>query len=160
MIWRWIAGGLAVALGVLAILFWRDDSARAGDAALVARPFAATGDGIMTPPPAAPEASAKTREERRFNRYDKDRSDQISRDEYLASRRKAFARLDANGDGRLAFDEWAVKATDKFATADADRSAALSRVEFATTAVKRKAAVKANCPPASAYKADDADSSS
>src|SRR3546814_1864328 len=74
------------------------------------------------PPPAAPEASEQKREERRFNRYDKDRDEAITREEYLASRRKAFAKLDVNGDGRLSFEEWAIRTTDKFAKADADGS--------------------------------------
>lgn len=94
-----------------------------------------------------PEASPATREERRFNRYDKDRDASITRDEYLAARRKAFAKLDVNGDGRLDFDEWAVKATAKFAAADRDKSGAMNAAEFATTAVRRKAPARAKGPP-------------
>ena len=67
---------------------------------------------------------------------------ELTRDEYLASRRKAYAKLDANGDGRLSFDEWAAKTTTKFATADKGRDGALDAAEFATTAVKRKAGAK------------------
>lgn len=161
LIWRWIAAGLALALGVLAILFWRNESARANDVMMPARPVAGVDDGIMAPPPEAPVASQKTREERRFNRYDKDRSDQISREEYLASRRKAFTKLDINGDGKLSFDEWSVKTIDKFAKADMDRSSTLTRKEFATTAVKRKpvAQSQAKCPPA-ARDGDDGDGTS
>ena len=58
------------------------------------------------PDPAAeelPRALPKTREQKRFGRYDKDRDGAITRDEYLASRRKAYAKLDTNGDGRLSF---------------------------------------------------------
>ena len=94
-----------------------------------------------------PEASPATREEKRFNRYDKDRDASITRNEYLAARRKAFAKLDVNGDGRLDFDEWAVKATAKFAAADRDKSGAMNAAEFATTAVRRKAPARAKCPP-------------
>ena len=97
--------------------------------------------------PAVPEAAPATREQKRFNRYDKDRDGRITRDEYLAARRKAFAKLDANGDGRLSFDEWAIKATTKFAAADKDASGAMTAAEFATTAVKRKAPSRAKCPP-------------
>ncbi|HET9512268.1 MAG TPA: EF-hand domain-containing protein [Sphingomonas sp.] len=93
-----------------------------------------------------PQASRQTREQRRFNRYDKDRDAAITRDEYLASRRKAYAKLDTDGDGRLSFDEWATKATGKFATADRDKSGALTPAEFATTAVKR-APARRRCPP-------------
>lgn len=94
---------------------------------------------------AVPKAPAKTREERRFDRYDKDRNDAITREEYLASRRKAFAKLDTNGDGRLSFEEWAIRTTTKFAGADADKSGAMSRAEFATTAVKRRTPAKTRC---------------
>ena len=90
------------------------------------------------------------REARRFQRYDKDRDSRISRDEYLASRRKAYAKLDTNGDGRLSFDEWVVRTATKFSGADRDRSGTLSASEFATTAVKRKARARCVCPPASA----------
>src|SRR3546814_6338037 len=122
MIWRWVAVGLALALGVLAVLFWRDESARASDSVIPPRPATAPSEGIAAPPPAAPEASEQKREERRFNRYDKDRDEAIAREEYLASRRKAFAKLDGNGDGRLSFEEWAIRTTGKFAKAAADRS--------------------------------------
>jgi hypothetical protein len=98
-------------------------------------------------PAAVPSATARTREEKRFDRYDKDSNGRVTREEYLASRKKAFAKLDANGDGRLTFDEWAVKTTTKFAKADADRSAALDAAEFATTALQRKAVARCACPP-------------
>lgn len=107
-----------------------------------------TGDGSL--PGEAPEASAKTREEKRFGRYDKDKNGQITREEYLANRRKAYARLDTNHDGTLSFDEWAIKATTKFASADADKDGAMTPAEFLTTAVKRKTPSKPKCacPPA------------
>jgi Ca2+-binding EF-hand superfamily protein len=94
-----------------------------------------------------PEATALTREQRRFNRYDKDRDSAIAREEYLQSRRKAYAKLDVNGDGRLSFDEWAAKTITKFTTADRDRSGSLNAAEFATTAVKRSPARRLRCPP-------------
>lgn len=102
------------------------------------------GDAMAQPP----AASEKTREEKRFDRYDKDKDGEIAAEEYFASRRKAFAKLDTNGDGRLSFDEWSIKTREKFAKADADRSGRLTRAEFATTAVVRKARPKPDCPPA------------
>ncbi len=151
--WRYLAGGVAALLMVAA--GWMLFSTRA------------TTDPIIPPapsPPSAqrtsgndqidapvPEASERTREEKRFDRYDKDRNDSITREEYLASRRKAFAKLDSNGDGRLSFEEWAAKTTAKFAGADRDKSGTMDRAEFATTAVKRKtplrSARKPECPP-------------
>ena len=101
-------------------------------------------------PDAAPEATDKTREQKRFDRYDKDRDAKITREEYLVQRRKAYARLDVDGDGKLSFDEWAVKAATKFADADRDKSGAMTAPEFATTAVKRKGPSRVNCPAGSA----------
>jgi Ca2+-binding EF-hand superfamily protein len=85
------------------------------------------------------------REARRFRRYDKDRDARISRDEYLANRKKAFARADRNGDGRLDFEEYAVTTAKKFTVADRDGNGALAAGEFATTAVKRRAKAACEC---------------
>jgi Ca2+-binding EF-hand superfamily protein len=91
--------------------------------------------GLLAPAlPAPPEASAKSRDEKRFSRADKDKKGRIEREELLASRRKAFAKLDKNGNGALSFDEWVAKTIDKFAGADKDRSGWLDSVEYATTA--------------------------
>jgi EF hand len=100
----------------------------------------------LAPPPAASE---RTREEKRFARYDKDKNGAVGRDEYLFSRQKGFAKLDTNGDGRISFEEYAVKTSTKFAAADKDRNGALNATEFATTRVVRKSApAKPKCPPA------------
>ncbi len=109
-------------------------------------------------PEEVPEATAKTREQKRFNRYDKDKDGKITREEYLANRRKAYARLDTNHDGVLQFDEWSAKSIAKFAAADADHNGAMTAVEFATTAVKRKPRAACNCKsavPAPQPKAED-----
>jgi hypothetical protein len=82
----------------------------------------------------APEASQKSREERRFSRADKDKDGKIEAEELLGPRRKAFAKLDKNGNGSLSFDEWAAKTIDKIHGADADRNGWLSPAEYATTA--------------------------
>lgn len=156
--WRYLVGALAALLlvGAGAMLF----RGTARQPVLPAMP-----QGLMTQeesggeplPDAAPEASPKTREQKRFNRYDKDRNGAITRDEYLANRRKAYARLDTNGDGRLSFDEWGVKAVAKFQTADADRSGTMNATEFATTAVKRKARAQPKCVCPAAAKVEDDD---
>jgi Ca2+-binding EF-hand superfamily protein len=95
----------------------------------------------------APKASEKTKEEKRFNRFDKDKNGGVSRDEYLQSRRKAYAKLDVNGDGKLSFEEYATKTIVKFVKADGDRTGALNRSEFSTTRVIRKSKPKPYCPP-------------
>ena len=146
--WRYLAGGMAALLLVAAGVLVFKSPARS-DSPLPAAPAASSGQAEEDLPDTIPEATAKTREEKRFNRYDKDRNAQINRAEYLASRTKAFARLDTNGDGRLSFEEWAIKTTTKFAEADRDKSGAMTPAEFATTAPKRRApSPKAPCPPA------------
>ena len=154
--WRYLVGGLATLVLVAAGILVFNRSGRSV-AALPAAPLAfaqTTGDGAL--PDTVPEASDRTREQKRFDRYDKDRNGAVTRDEYLANRRKAYAKLDANHDGTLSFDEWAIKAETKFAVADKDKSGAVNPTEFATTAVKRKPPrVRRDCPPAAA-KADAA----
>ncbi len=146
--WRYLAGAVAALLlaGGGILLF---NGRAASDRSLPGAPASIGEEASTSLPDAAPEASEKTREQKRFNRYDKDKNGAITSDEYLANRRKAYARLDINHDGTLSFDEWAIKATTKFAGADADRNGAMSPAEFATTAVKRKSPAKAKCacPP-------------
>ena len=148
--WRWVAGGFAGLAGIAAAaLIWTGDPRPA--AALPPQPAqTGTAETEEPLPDTVPEASPKTREEKRFGRYDKDRDGAITRDEYLLSRRKAYAKLDKDGDGRLSFEEWAAKTTTKFSGADRDRSGSMDAAEFATTAVKRKPARRAPCPPAQA----------
>jgi len=132
--WRYLAGAAAMALlGGGGFALWQS---------LDARP------PLTPPPPAptaeqraiaeAPAATEKSREEKRFARYDKDKDGKVAREEFLAARRKAYAKLDTNGDGRLSFEEWSIKTTDRFAKADSDRSATLTPEEFATTRIARK----------------------
>ena len=59
--------------------------------------------------PDVPEATQKTREEKRFSRADKDKDGKITAEELLAPRHKAFAKLDADRNGALSFNEWAAK---------------------------------------------------
>lgn len=120
----------------------------------------ATPDPLPTPPAAkagqtaaepaeelavVPQAPDRTREEKRFDRNDKDKNGLVSLAELQQPRRKAFAKLDKNGDGRLSFEEWAVRTSDKFAAADKDKSGTLTRAEFATTAPKRKPKATPRC---------------
>lgn len=82
----------------------------------------------------APEASPKTREEKRFSRADKNKDGKIEPNELLDSRHKAFAKLDVNGNGSLSFEEWAAKTIGKFQGADRDHNGILTAAEYATTA--------------------------
>ena len=157
--WRYLVGGVAGALAIVAGMMLQ--AMRPTPAQPLASAPAPVGQGSGTAvaeeeAPVVPEALARTREQKRFDRYDKDRDGAITRDEYLLSRRKAFARLDRDGNGMLSFDEWAARTETRFATADKDKSGALTAAEFATTAVVRKTHPRPNCPdkPAAAPVAD------
>jgi hypothetical protein len=97
---------------------------------------------------APPEASEVTREQKRFDRLDRDRDGRITRNEVLSPRAAAFRKLDVNHDNLLTFEEWSVRTTDRFAGADANRDGWLSRVEFATTKPKRSAKPACRCAAA------------
>jgi hypothetical protein len=145
--WRFLAGvGSAVLLMVAGLVIWQAQANKPSPIppAPAAAADAPLGLADLAPPP---EASERTREEKRFARYDKDKNGAVGRDEYLFSRQKGFAKLDANGDGRISFEEYAVKAVVKFAAADKDRSNALNASEFATTRVIRKPKAKPKCAP-------------
>jgi Ca2+-binding EF-hand superfamily protein len=90
----------------------------------------------LSPIPNAPEADAKSKEQRRFARADKNEDGRISLAELVEPRRTAFAKLDLDQDGKLSFEEWAVRTLDKFAEADVDKSKTLSPAEYVTTAPK------------------------
>ncbi|MBY0520950.1 MAG: histidine kinase [Sphingomonas sp.] len=146
--WRFVAGAVAALLLAAGGMLWFN-APGVPNRLLASAPAVAgaqAGDAVALPD-SVPEATAKTREEKRFGRYDKDKDGTITRDEYLAARRRAYAKLDTDHDGKLSFDEWAIKATTKFATADADRNGAMNAPEFAATAVKRTQRAAAKCPP-------------
>ena len=86
--------------------------------------------------PALPVATEQTREQRRFDRLDKDRDGRITRNEMLSPRVRDFRKLDLDGNNLLTFEEWAVATSNKFKGADANGDGALDRGEYATTKVK------------------------
>ena len=145
--WRYL-GGAASMLVLMAGGFFLVREMAASEVPLPAlpeAPAATAGDAPLR----APVADEATKEDKRFNRTDRDKNGMIAKAEFLYTRQRAFQRLDANGDGSISFDEYAAKTTDKFAKADADRSGVLNRREFATTRVVRKAKPpRADCPPA------------
>jgi hypothetical protein len=156
--WRYFVGvGAALVLGLAGFFLLRGSAASPVKlpGAPAAHVVAATTEDTL--PAEAPSASAKTREQKRFDRYDKDRNDTVTREEYLLSRRKAFAKFDINGDGRLDFEEWAAKTTTRFAGADADKSGALTRAEFLATAPKARAGAKPRCACPAAPAKDEAE---
>ena len=147
--WRFLAGiGSAVLLMTAGLLIWqaRADKPSPIPSAPQAQAAADAPMGVadLVPPPAATE---RTKEQKRFSRYDKDKNGAVAQSEYLAARRKNFDKLDLDHDGKLSFNEYAAKAVVKFAAADRDRNGALNATEFATTRVFRKAKPRVKCAP-------------
>ena len=112
-------------------------------------PAAPTAQASLSLPPRTlpepPEATPKSREEKRFARADRNDDGRILLAELTDPRRKRFAKLDVDGNGTLSFEEWAVTTIDKFEGADADKSGWLSPAEYATTAPKRRPKPKCSC---------------
>lgn len=149
---RFAAGaGSAILLMLAGFFIWQSAAHR--EPVLPEAPAAAAAAVQQEPAPESeprpkrpPSADARTKEQRRFDRADKDKNGRIVLDELYQPRRKAFARLDANGDGRLSFEEWAVRTSTKFKDADSNRDRQLTREEYATTAPKPRAPrTGANC---------------
>lgn len=114
----------------------------------------ATGAGLQgLDPPAATEA---TREQRRFDRVDRDRDGKVTRNEMLALRADAFRKLDADHNNLLSFEEWAVRTSNRFAAADGNGDAMLTRAEFAATKPKRAVQPQCRCAPVHPIRADAA----
>ena len=133
--WRYLAGAAAFFLLLTGtFLIWQSRAEQGSSLPPAPEPRAA-GETLVAQPAVlrAPEASPKSREEKRFSRADKDKNGRIEREELLAPRRKAFAKLDTNGNGSLSFEEWGVKTIEKFGGADKDRSGWLTPVEYETT---------------------------
>ena len=143
---RFLAGAAACFLLLTgAFLFWQS---RAEEAPLLPSPptaRTASAGLLSTKLPTPPEATPKSREEKRFSRSDKDKDGRIEREELLGPRRKAFAKLDTNGNGSLSFEEWADKSIDKFNGADKDHSGWLTAAEFATTAPPPPKKARCSC---------------
>ena len=100
---------------------------------------------VVQKPAPPPEATPKSREEKRFNRADRNDDGTIVLAELLEPRRTRFGNLDTNGDGRLSFEEWAVTTIEKFRGADSNRNGKLTRAEYATTAPKPRKKPKCSC---------------
>ncbi len=139
---RFLSGAGAALLLILAGFFaWKGIAQREADA-IPPPPAPVEANDEDAAPPMPPAADARTKEQRRFDRADRDKNGRITIDELYEPRRKAFARLDTNGDGRLSFEEWAVRTREKFRGADANRDGNLTRAEYATTAPRPRARPK------------------
>jgi hypothetical protein len=146
---RFVAGVISTLLLVGAGFFvWKS---RANQEVLVPpAPPASEAPALNSPlrrlePEPPPAATAKSKEEKRFARADKDDDGRITKLELLEPRRKAFAKLDRNGNGSLSFEEWAVRTATKFEEADKNQDGVLLAAEYATTAPKPRAKPKCSC---------------
>jgi hypothetical protein len=150
---RIVLGALAALLMVgVGIFWWQGRAETERGAELPQAPLASstietlpdeTGEGLRGPAP--PEVDEVTREQRRFDRLDRNRDDRIDRNEMLVPRVPAFRKLDKDGNNLLSFEEWAVVTSDRFHESDADRNGSLDRAEFAKTKPKRKPKPKCDC---------------
>ncbi|MES2137990.1 MAG: EF-hand domain-containing protein [Pseudomonadota bacterium] len=132
---RFFAGAAAAFLLLTgAFLLWQSRAEQASGLPSAPEPRKAASLFAASAPLQAPEASPKSREEKRFSRADKNKDGKIEAEELLGPRQKAFAKLDANSNGALSFQEWAVKTIDKFKGADRDHNGWLTAAEYATTA--------------------------
>ena len=90
-----------------------------------------------------PGMNTASREEKRFNRLDRNRDSLITRVEALQPRVAMFRKLDTDHNNLLSFEEWSVVSSNRFKNADADGNGSLTRPEFVTT--KPKDVKKAKC---------------
>ncbi len=144
---RILVGALGALLLVASGLFWWQGRAAVSPPAAPSQlalasatpaddalPDSDAGDAVG---PGLPEASEQSREQKRFDRLDKNRDGKITRTEMLSPRVKDFRKLDVDGNNLLTFDEWSVTTDNRFKAADKNGDGALSREEFATTKPKK-----------------------
>lgn len=148
--WRFLAGAAACFLLLTgAFLFWQSRAASSSSLPAAPSPRLAVASLFgATQPLQAPEASPKTREEKRFSRYDKNKDGKVEADEYLAARRRNFDKLDLDHNGSLSFQEYAAKGIEKFDAAGGKKGW-LSPAEFVATAppqAKRKVGCTCRAP--------------
>ena len=144
---RFLTGAGSATLLLLAGFFiWKGVANRSENPVPAApAPTEAAADVPLTPG-RPPSADSRTREQRRFDRADRDNDGRVTVEEMTWQRRRNFQRLDADRNGQLSFEEWASATLRKFAQADANNDRALNRAEFATTAPRpRRTASAARC---------------
>ncbi len=139
---RIVVGAVAALLLVAAGIFWWQGRAEVARGVLPPDISASgTGDGTIALPSADPNHGrggglpgggkvTLSDEQKRFNRYDRNRDGKISRNEMLSTRVKAFQKLDTNHDNLLSFEEWAVKTSDRFRDFDGNGDGIITRAEF------------------------------
>jgi EF hand len=131
---RFLAGAAACFLLMTgAFLIWQSRAAEGPSLPNAPSPRAFSASMVSDGSLQAPEASAKSREEKRFSRYDHNKDGKVEADEYLAARHRNFDKLDSDHNGALSFQEYAVKGIEKF-NAAGGKKGWLSATEFVATA--------------------------
>lgn len=131
---RFLAGVAACFLLLTgAFLIWQSHAEQGPSLPSAPTPRAFSASMLSQEPLQAPEATAKSREEKRFSRYDKNKDGKVQAPEYLAARQRNFDKLDADHNGALSFQEYAVKGIEKFNGAGGKKGW-LSPAEFVATA--------------------------
>ena len=142
---RFLAGAAACFLLLTgAFLIWQSRAQQASTLPPAPPPRAASPAMVVPGRLEAPEASPKSREERRFSRYDKNKDGKVQAPEYLAARQRNFEKLDADHNGALSFQEYAVSGIEKF-NAAGGRKGWLSPAEFVATAPPPPKKPKCSC---------------
>src|SRR6476619_4888569 len=96
--------GVGSALLLVAAGFFIWQSVAQDEEEVPPAPAASTAAGAPEAPPTPPSADERTKEQRRFDRADRDNDGRIILEELFQPRRTAFARLDTNRDGKLTFE--------------------------------------------------------
>lgn len=131
---RFFAGVAACFLFMTgAFLLWQSRAEQGPGLPAAPKPQAYSASLLTSNSLRAPEASPKSREEKRFSRYDHNKDGKVEAAEYLGARKKNFDKLDADHNGALSFQEYAVKGIEKFNAAGGQKGW-LSAAEFVATA--------------------------
>ena len=154
---RMLLGALAaLLLAAAGVFWWQGRAATERGAPPPEATFASgvptdelpTADGKGLRGAAPPEADEVTREQRRFDRLDRNRDAMVTRNEMLAPRAAFFRALDTDHNNLLSFEEWAVRTSNRFKAADRNGDLKLDRAEFAETRPRRAAQPECRCPSA------------
>lgn len=133
-----VAAGSATLILLGGFFAWKGFAQRS-DGPVPEAPLAvASAEEVPEIPGQPPSADARTREQRRFDRADRDNDGNVTVEEMTYQRRRNFQRLDADRNGQLSFEEWASATLRKFSEADANHDRNLNRTEFATTAPRQR----------------------
>ena len=156
---RFFAGAAACFLLMTgAFLIWQSHAAERPSFPNAPAPRAFSASMVSDGSLQAPEASAKSREEKRFSRYDKNKDGKVEAEEYRAARRRNFDKLDLDHNGALSFQEYAVKGIEKFNTAGGKKGW-LSPAEFVATAPPPPKRKTCSCGATYASRSTNEDSS-